>query len=112
MARHAPVKNIFGEYSGRFPPPLLGPPANTSLPPAHEGIPFETRDDRHGILGEAEIEIPLVPEERETPGGAVPTQRLLGAREVEIDDSPCPLVEPNTLLLQAVQDSACGRLIL
>ncbi len=40
--------------------------------PAHESIPFEAGDDRHGVLGEAEIEIPLVPEARETPGGTVP----------------------------------------
>ena len=45
--------------------------------PAHESIPFEAGDDRHGVLGEAEIEIPLVPEARETPGGAIPAERLL-----------------------------------
>jgi hypothetical protein len=60
--------------------------------PAHECIPFEAGDDLHGVLGEAEIEIPLVPEARETPGGAVLAQRLPGARKVEIDDPPCPLV--------------------
>ena len=65
MARHALVKNIFGEYSVRFLPPLLGPPANIPLPLAHEVVPFETRYDRHGVLGEAEIEIPIVPEARD-----------------------------------------------
>jgi len=54
--------------------------------------PFETRNDRHSILGEAEIELPLVPGGRETPGGAVLAQRLIGACGVEIDDPPYPLV--------------------
>ncbi len=98
MAHHALVKIIFGEYSGPFPAPSLGPLANAPLSPAHESIPFEAGDDRYGVLGEAEIEIPLVPETHETPSGAVPAQRLLGVREVEIDDLPCPLVEPNTSL--------------
>ncbi len=84
MARQTLVKNILDKYSGRFAPPPLGPPANTPPPSAHEDIPFEKRNERHGILGEAEIDIPLVPEARETPGGAVPAQRLLGTREVEI----------------------------
>ena len=112
MARQALVKNILGEYLGRFAPPPLCPPANTPPLPAHEDIPFETRNDRHGVLDEAEINIPLVPEARETPGGAVPAQRLLGAREVEIDDPPRPLIEPNALLPQAIHVGACGRLIL
>jgi len=79
---------------------------------AREGSAFEKRDDRHGVLDEAEINIPLVPEARETPGGAVPAQRLLGAREVEIDDPTRPLVEPNTPLPHAIQDGAYVRLIL
>jgi hypothetical protein len=112
MAHHALVKIIFGEYSGRFPAPPLGPPANAPLSPAHEFISFEAGDDRHSVLGEAEIKIPLVPETHETQGGAVPAQRLLGARKVEIDDPPCPLVDPNTSLPQAVQDGARDRLIL
>ena len=76
---------------GRFPLPQLGPPA-TPLSPAHEEAPFETRNDRHNIRGEAEIELPLVPGARETPGGAVLAQRLIGACGVEIDDPPYPLV--------------------
>ena len=112
MAHHALVKIIFGEYSGRFPAPQLGPPANTPLPKTHESVAFEARDHQHGVFGEAEIEIPLVPEARETPGGAVPAQRLLGAREVEIYNPPCPLVESNTPLPQSIQDSARGRLVL
>ncbi len=108
MARQALVKNILGEYSGPFAPPPLGPPANTPPLPAHEDYPFKTRDDRHGILGEAEIDIPPVPETRETPGGAVPAQRLLGAREVEIYDLPRPLVEPHAPLPQAAQNGAAA----
>ena len=112
MARRALVKNILGEYLGRFAPPPLGPPANTPPLPVHEDIPFEIGDDRHGVLDEAEIDIPLVPETRETPGDAVPAQNLLGVREVEIDDPTRPLVEPNTPLPHAIQDGAYVRLIL
>ena len=66
MARQTLVKNILDKYSGRFAPPPLGPPANTPPLPA-EDIPFKTRNNRHGILSEAEIDIPLVPETREAP---------------------------------------------
>jgi len=111
IARQTLVKNILDKYSGRFAPPPLGPPANTPPLPV-EDIPFKTRNNRHGILSEAEIDIPLVPETRETPGDAVPAQNLLGVREVEIDDPTRPLVEPNTPLPHAIQDGAYVRLIL
>jgi hypothetical protein len=79
MARHALVKNIFGEYSVRFLPPLLGPPANTPLPLATKLSPSRPDTTGTAFLARQKSRSRSYPR-RETPGGAVPARRLLGAR--------------------------------
>jgi len=61
-ARHAPVKNIFGEYLEPLPRSPLGPRAKSRLPLVHEGASFETGYDRNGVFGEAEVEVLFVAE--------------------------------------------------
>src|ERR671938_65981 len=56
-------------------------------------LPHEMGDNRYGVFGEAKTEIFFVAEALETKGGAVPAERFLGARKVQVHDTPCPLVE-------------------
>lgn len=82
------------------------------LPLTHESVPFEARDDRHGILSEAEVQVLFVAEALETSGGAVSTQGLLGACKVQFHGALRPLVELRALLPQEMEDSAGGGLVL
>jgi hypothetical protein len=84
-ARQVPVKNIFGEYFfGSTVCPSGQTVARFRLSSADEGFSHKTRNDRHGVLGEAEVEILFVAEALEPPGGAVLAEGLFGACEIVV----------------------------
>jgi hypothetical protein len=96
------------------PPPLPIRPAgqvsfyrrSTKAPPLRKGT------TGRAFSAKAEIEILLVSEAYQTPGGTVTAQRrLLGAREIQTHDPLHPLVEPGALLPHTMEDCARGRLI-
>jgi hypothetical protein len=66
---------------------------------ANKGISHEPGHNRHGILGEAEVEVLFVAEALETLGSAVPAQRLLRTREIQVHYTLCLLVKHSSLLL-------------
>src|ERR671933_757683 len=113
-AQYASVKDNFGEYFGSYPRLPFGPQAKaltrSRLPLSDEGLPRETWDDRHGVLGETEVEVLPVAEAYETPGGAVTAERPFGARKVQIHYALRPLVELGALFFQAMEDGARGGL--
>jgi hypothetical protein len=88
----------------------LAKPSDLTL--THESVPFEARDDQHGILSEAEVQVLFVAEALETSGGAVSTQGLLGACKVQFHGALRPLVELRALLPQEMEDGASGGLVL
>src|ERR671913_1013076 len=69
-----------------------------------EGIADQTRHDGHSVLGEAEFQVPLIPETFQPPCRTVVPQRPRGAREITLDDAPCPPVKFNIMGLQPVED--------
>src|SRR5919202_1130081 len=115
-AHYASVKDNFGEYFGSYPRLPFGPQAKaltrSRLPLSDEGLPHEAGDDRHGVLGETEVEVLPAAEAYETPGGAVTAERPFGPRKVQIHNALRPLVELGAFFCQAIEDSTRSRLIL
>ena len=70
-----------------------------ALSSADEGFSCEKGNDRHGVLGEAEVEILFVAEALEAPGGAVLAEELSGVREVQVHNTVRPLVELDAPIL-------------
>ncbi len=101
------VKKIFGQQTRPATVLLLGPrarqrPAGRRDPatPSRRRRPApEGGHHGYGVLGEAEVEVPLVAE-RARGAARCP----FGSAQVQADHALRPLVEPNTPLAQAVED--------
>src|SRR5215212_6895640 len=64
-----PCQEYFGEPFGSTIRPSGQTQRNTRLSSTDEGFPHETGDDRHGVFGEAKIEVFFVAEALEMSGG-------------------------------------------
>lgn len=67
---------------------------------------------RHGIFSETEVEVSLIPETLEPPGGAVVSKATGGPGEVTLDDAPGTLVQPRAPLFEPMEYGPGGGLVL
>src|SRR5829696_6033611 len=110
MARHLLVKKKFGLFAlapGRRLAGLPGP-----CNPPDESIADEAWHDGYRVLGQAELNVLLVPETFQPPRRTVVPQRPHGARQITLDDAPGPLVQFSTTRAQPVEDGSRRSLVL
>ncbi len=88
----------------------MGPPEPCN--PPDEGIADEAPHDGHRVLGEAELNIPLVPETFQPPRRTVVPQRPHGARQIAFDDASGQPVQFSTAKPQPVEDGSRRSLVL
>ena len=110
MARHLLVKKksrLFVLATGS----KFGGAAGT-LQPTDEGIADEAWHDGHRVLGEAELNVPFVPNTFQPARRTVVLQRPHGARQITFDDASGPPVQFSTARPQPVEDGSRRSLVL
>src|SRR5688572_11415650 len=73
-----------------------------------EGVADEARHYLHRVLGQAEFQIPRVPEASEPPRRAVVPELSQGAIQITLDDAACPPVQLDAAGPQPAEDGPCS----
>ena len=81
---------------------MAGPSGYRNTP--DEGTADEARHDGHRVLGEAKLQVRLVPETFRPPCRTVAAQGPHRARQITLDDSPGPPVQFRAARVQPVEE--------